>query len=91
MPKESESREFIESYRNQFGQYEDFLELIFDEPIDYLDPQRKEDILAILEWPIVNLLIFFFLNFKTQKRTIHWSNFNLINFIQTIQKKVGFI
>ncbi|VIO90854.1 Uncharacterized protein BM_BM4054 [Brugia malayi] len=56
LSKESESRTFIENYRIEFGQYEDFLELVFDEPIDYLDPHRKDEILAILEWPIQNQL-----------------------------------
>ncbi|CAG9538882.1 unnamed protein product [Cercopithifilaria johnstoni] len=54
LSKETESRAFIENYRVEFGQYEDFLELVFDEPIDYLDPHRKDEILAILEWPIQN-------------------------------------
>ncbi|EJD74603.1 hypothetical protein LOAG_18100 [Loa loa] len=56
LSQESESRKFIDNYRIEFGQYEDFLELIFDEPIDYLDPHRKDEILAILEWPIQNQL-----------------------------------
>uniref|UniRef100_A0A0R3RLV0 SSD domain-containing protein n=1 Tax=Elaeophora elaphi TaxID=1147741 RepID=A0A0R3RLV0_9BILA len=56
LSKESQPRTFIENYRAEFGQYEDFLELVFDEPIDYLDPHRKDQILAILEWPIQNQL-----------------------------------
>uniref|UniRef100_A0A915Q1C6 SSD domain-containing protein n=1 Tax=Setaria digitata TaxID=48799 RepID=A0A915Q1C6_9BILA len=56
LSKESQSRNFIENYRAEFGQYEEFLELVFDEPIDYLDPHRKDEILAILDWPIQNQL-----------------------------------
>ncbi|KAM3724819.1 Patched domain-containing protein [Dirofilaria immitis] len=56
LSKESEPRAFLENYRMEFGQYEEFLELIFDEPIDYLDPRRKDEILEILEWPVQNQL-----------------------------------
>lgn len=73
LSKESESRTFIENYRVEFGQYEDFLELVFDEPIDYLDPHRKDEILAILEWPIVS-----YFNFKIKRK---FNSFNMINFI----------
>ncbi|VDK31212.1 unnamed protein product [Gongylonema pulchrum] len=55
LPEGSQSRAYMESYRKEFGRYEEFLELILDEPIDYLDPRRKDDILSLLEWPVVSL------------------------------------
>lgn len=54
LPEGSQPRVYMENYREEFWRYEEFLELIFDEPIDYLDPHRKDDILSILEWPIVS-------------------------------------
>ncbi|VDM38025.1 unnamed protein product [Toxocara canis] len=52
----SESRAYIENYREMFARYEQYLELVFDEPIDYHDPHRKEDILALIDWAVQNQL-----------------------------------
>uniref|UniRef100_A0A915AL22 SSD domain-containing protein n=3 Tax=Parascaris univalens TaxID=6257 RepID=A0A915AL22_PARUN len=54
--KSSESRAYIDNYREMFGRYEEYLELVFDEPLDYHDPHRKQDILALIDWPLQNQL-----------------------------------
>ncbi|VDM98547.1 unnamed protein product [Thelazia callipaeda] len=56
LPEDSQPQVFMQNYRREFGRYEEYLELVFDEPIDYFDPQRKEDILSIIEWPVQNQL-----------------------------------
>ncbi|VDK58110.1 unnamed protein product [Anisakis simplex] len=49
----SESRLYMQQYRDMFGKYEEYLELIFDEPIDYHDRARKQEILTFIDWPVV--------------------------------------
>lgn len=54
LPDGSSPKKYVENYRALFGRYEEYLEIVFDEPIDYLDAHRREEILSILDWPIVS-------------------------------------
>ncbi|KAL3069040.1 hypothetical protein niasHS_016922 [Heterodera schachtii] len=44
------SRAFLHRYRTAFPKYENYLELDFDGPLDY--EERKEQIFALLRWPL---------------------------------------
>ncbi|MFH4978766.1 hypothetical protein AB6A40_005475 [Gnathostoma spinigerum] len=52
MSSDTEAYQFVETYRHMFGHFEQYLELIFTEPIDYHDAHRKAALLEILEWPV---------------------------------------
>ncbi|VDD89737.1 unnamed protein product [Enterobius vermicularis] len=52
LARNSEARAYLENYRDMFNHYEEFLELTFDEPVDYNDPRKKEDIISLLDWAV---------------------------------------
>lgn len=56
LARNSEARAYLENYRDMFNHYEEFLELTFDEPVDYNDPRKKEDIISLLDWAVVSFI-----------------------------------
>lgn len=55
VPKESESRRYIDNFRELFGSYEQYIELVFDEPIDYFDIYRRDEIFSLIDFPQVSI------------------------------------
>uniref|UniRef100_A0A0N5AU44 SSD domain-containing protein n=1 Tax=Syphacia muris TaxID=451379 RepID=A0A0N5AU44_9BILA len=54
LDENSEARAFLERHQQLFSESEQFLELVFHEPVDYSDTKRKEDILSLLDWAVRN-------------------------------------
>ena len=48
LPTDSNPRRYLDDFRALFGRYEEYLELVFDEILDYNNPNTKQDIFELL-------------------------------------------
>lgn len=53
LAKNSSSAQFLVKYRSAYGKIEDFLEVVFESPIEYYDQRRREDIFSTIRWAVV--------------------------------------
>ena len=48
----SASNIYMERYRRSFPNSENYFEIVFEEPLDYYDHQRRGEILHMLKWAL---------------------------------------
>lgn len=44
---------YLHTFKKAYGTYDNYLELVFDLPLDYFNKRNKEHIFELLRWPLV--------------------------------------
>lgn len=57
------SSNYLKKFKNAYGTYNNYLELVFDLPIDYFVKRNKKHIFELLRWPLVKFFLLIKLNY----------------------------